>query len=372
MQTGKFLNLFLLYSSYLWFTNFGHSVLPTHFLAQGLSLNQMMLAKLILFLAQTSVLLLITSFSSKLSWRLAVICQILYVFLIIKIYSPLQLYFASALSGFALYFFFVFYNIAHFEETPKEKRGFSSALMFNLPTFISIVAPLFAGFILSHYQNLFWILTGVFFLLALFFVGRQQNFELEYNLSDGLKEIKATRWLIFIEGVWEALPFGIIPIFTLYFIKTPFEYGAYLTFLSFIGIIANQLLGGLTDKVQKRSIFLYPITLAMVILTLFFSSATKNIYLWTGVTGSLSFLLPVFWNISTALVVDIHSDLKVAIPARELMLAIGRVLGLCLAFLSFIFEPIPHFIFYILAGVLALYPMILFWNSKILKRHQYL
>ena len=368
----NFLIFFFFSSSYLWFPSFSHSVLPTHFLTQGITLNQMILAKISLFFGQICILFLLSSFKAKLAWRLALICQILYVFLVVRIYSPLQLYFASMLSGFALYFFFVFYNIVHFEETPKEKRGHSSALMFNLPTLISVVAPFLAGYILTLKQNLFWILTGVFFSLAFYFAGKQQNFDLKYDLRRGLKEIKATRWLIFIEGVWEALPFGIIPIFTLYFIKTPLEYGAYLTYLSLIGIIANQLLGGLTDKFQKRSVFLYPISIAMIAYTFFFPSATKNIYLWAFATGSISFLLPAFWNISTALVVDSHPNLKVAIPARELMLAIGRMLGLLLAFLSFIFEPAPHYIFYALGGILTLYPAVLFWNSKISRKYQYL
>ncbi|OGK13183.1 hypothetical protein A3C98_00615 [Candidatus Roizmanbacteria bacterium RIFCSPHIGHO2_02_FULL_37_15] len=372
MQNKKFLNLFFLYSAYLWFTSFSQSVLPTHFLAQGLSLSQMMLAKIILFLAQTLILFKLTVFRSKLAWKLAIICQILFIFLVIKIYSPLQLYLASALSGLALYFFYVFYNIAHFEETPKEKRGYSSALMFSLPTFISIVGPILAGFILFRNQNFFWILSGVFFILAFNSAGKQPNFQLEYNLVSGLKEIKATRLLILIEGVWEALPIGLVPIFTLYFIKTPLEYGIYLTYLSLIGIVANLLLGGLTDRVQKRAIFLYPLTIAMLIITLFFTSATGSIYRWAIVTGSLSFLLPIFWNVSTALVVDSHPNLKIAIPARELMLALGRSLGLFLLFLSFIFEPVPYYIFYVLAGVLALYPLILFWNSKVVKRFRYL
>lgn len=332
----------------------------------------MMFAKVLIFLAQTLLLIFLVSFNSKPAWRLAVILQLLYVLLVIKILDPIQFYFASALSGFALYFFFVFYNIAHFEETPQERRGYSSALMFSLPPLISITAPIFAGFVASINKIFLWVLTVLFFFLAYYMASKQIDFSLKYNLLRGLREIKATRWFIFIEGMWEAMLFGIIPISTLYFIKEPLNYGLFLAYLSAVGIIANLLLGRFTDKVQKRSIFLYPLTIIMAIITLAFTLAIRDIYWWTITTGALAFTIPLFWNISTALVVDAHPNLRLAIPARELLLAIGRTLGLIIAFLSFVYEKTPYNIFFVLGGVLLFYPLILFWNTKISKKYSYL
>ncbi|MDD5489174.1 MAG: hypothetical protein PHP25_00640 [Candidatus Moranbacteria bacterium] len=187
-----------------------------------------------------------------------------------------------------------------------------------------------------------------------------------------MREIKSTRWFIFDQGIWEATIFGIIPIFSLFFIKEPLEYGGYLAYLALMAVLANLLLGRFTDKIQKRAIFLYPLTISIAILTFLFVFAVGNIFIWFVLTGLLQFLLPLFWNISTAMVVDSHPNLRLAMPGREYMLASGRIVGLLIAFISFSLEKIPHNVFFILGFVMFLYPVILFWNTKISKRHSYL
>lgn len=372
MRNNKFINLLVLYSAYTWFTSFSGSILPTHFLEQGLDFKQMMLGKLLFFSSQIILLLFLTSFKSKWAWRLALILNFGYILLSIKILNSTQFYIANALSGFALFFFFVFYNIAHFENTPQEKRGYSSALMFSVGPLISIFAPLASGFLTSINIAYLWIFSGVFFLVAFYFTKRQDNFHLSYSLKLALNEIKSTRWLIFIGGVWEAMTFGIIPIFTLFFIKEPLKYGGYLAYLALIAILANLILGKFTDKIQKRAAFLYPLTISMAVLTLFFNLAVENLFLWIVLTGLLQFLLPLFWNISTTIVVDSHPNLRLAMPGREFMLAAGRIIGLLIALLSFLLEKTPHAVFFVLGFVMFLYPLTLFWNTRISRRYSYL
>lgn len=332
----------------------------------------MMLGKLLLFSGQIILLLFLTSFESKKAWRLAFFLYFGYILLSIKILNPTQFYIANALSGAALFFFYIFYNIAHFENTPREKRGYSSALMFSVGPLISIFAPLASGFLASTNIVYLWIFSGVSFLIAFYFTKRQENFHLAYTLKSALNEIKATRWFIFIQGVWEALVFGIIPIFSLFFIKEPLQYGGYLAYLALTAVLANLILGKFTDKIQKRAAFLYPLTISMAILTLLFDLAVRNIFLWIVFTGLLQFLLPLFWNVSIALVVDSHPNLRLAMPGREFMLAAGRIIGLLIAFISFSIEKIPHNVFFVLGFVMFLYPVILFWNTRISKRYRYL
>lgn len=260
MRNNKFINLLILYSTYIWFTSFSGSVLPTYFLGQGLDFKQMMLGRLLLFSSPIILLIFMTSFRSKNAWRLALILNFGYVLLSIRIMHPFQFYIAHILSGFALFFFFTFYNVAHFENTPQEKRGYSSALMFSVSSLIGIFAPLASGFFASTNIAYLWIFSGVFFLAAFYFTKRQDNFHLSYSLKLAPNEIKSTRWLIFIGGIWEAIIIGIIPIFTLFFIKDPLKYGGYLAYLALIAVLANLILGKFTDKIQKRTACLYPLT----------------------------------------------------------------------------------------------------------------
>ena len=128
----------------------------------------------------------------------------------------------------------------------------------------------------------------------------------------------------------------------------------------------------MTDKLQKRAIFLYPITMGLAIVTLLFPLATQDLKLWTILVTAVTFLIPLFWNLSFAIVIDSHPNLDLAIPGREIALALGRMLGLFLAFLSFSFEKTPKYIFVVLGLVMLLYPLNLFWNTKIKKTYQYL
>jgi len=372
MFNKKFLLLFIFYISYVWFTTFGTSILPTHFFAQHLSLQQMMLGSVLRFVAQILLLITLTTFTSKLSWRFALISSFIYILLSVSIYSTFQFYVASFINGFALFFFYIFYNIAHFEHTPQKQRGHSSALMFIVPSFIGIAAPLLAGYIAQVNLVFLWIISFVSFFISFYLVRLQENFQISYKIKAAIKEIKATRVFIFVEGVWEAMVIGVIPIYTLYFIKTPLRYGIFLSYLALVSIIANFTLGKITDRWQKRTIFLYPLTIIMACTTILFVTVKSNLVSWIILTGIIQFLLPLFWNISTAMVVDTHPNLQLAIPGREFMLATGRILGLLMAFISFTIEKSPYYIFIILGLILFFYPITLFWNTKVSKTYSYL
>lgn len=372
MRNKKFILLFIFFIAYFWFKSFSGAVLPIHYLNEGLSLTVMMGGLVSLFFGQIVVLLIFRKLSSRISWFLALFVSILFLALIVKIYSPWQYYLASAISGTSIFFYFAFYNIAYFENTSKEKIGQNSALMFSVPTVIGILAPLLAGFLAQISINLIWLFSFLFFLPVLFLVFYQRDFTISYNIKAAISEIRATRIFIFLEGIWEAMIFGIIPIYTLYFIKTPLGYGTYLAYLSLAGVAANLILGKITDKLQKRVMFLYPLTIVMAITTFLFAVFANNLAWWLVLTAAIQFLLPLFWNVSTAMVVDSHPNLRLAIPGRELVLALGRFLGLLLAFLSFVLEKSPQYIFLILGATLLLYPLILWWRTRISKKFSYL
>lgn len=374
MLKSNYLKLIVLYISFSWFASFSRTVLPTHFLNQGLTLSQILFGVIMCFLG--ILFLLIIKFSnviqSRLAWRLSMISVLAYMLLVFSVGSLVKFYLASFIYGFSVFFFFIFYNVAHFRNTPREKTGHSSAIMFSVGPIVSIGAPLLAGVMAKTNLNLIWIFSVVFFLIAFYLAGYQKNFTVKYEVMPALREIKSLRSFIFLEGVWGAMIFGIMPIYTLFFIKTPLEYGVYLAYLSLASVIANLLLGRVTDKIQKRSVFLYPITLSMAVITFLFAFATPNVILWVIVSGAIQFVLPLFQNISTAMVVDTHPDLDLAMPGREIVLNTGRIVGLSLTFLSFYFEKTPHYIFIFLGLMMILYPLSLFWKTKLKKQYAYL
>lgn len=372
MKNKKFILLFLFFIVYVWFQSFSRAVLPTYYLNAGLTLQVMIFGTTLVYLGQSILLALMTKLSARSSWWLTVVLQIIFLLLLINLKSVWQFYFACIASGITVGLFFMFYNIAYFENTPKDKTGFSSALMFSAPTVISIFSPLLAGFLGQISFNLIWLVSFISLVPVALMIFFQQNFSVSYTFKTAISEIKATRVFIFLEGIWEAMVFGIIPIYTLYFIKTPLGYGVFAAYLSIVGIVANLTLGRLTDRLQKRVVFLYPLTIVMALVTILFAFFSNSLTAWLILTAIISFLLPLFWNVSTAMVVDTHSNLRLVMPGRELMLALGRFLGLVLATFSFLLEKTPHLIYLVLGLTLLLYPLILWWRTKVSKEFSYL
>lgn len=368
----QFLSLIVFSTAYLWFRNFSGAVLNPHFLNQGLSLQQMILGAILFFSSSLILQLVKRKYSSRKSWRLALIISLLFLMMIIRIFSVWQYYLAEIIGGLVIILFWLPYNIAHFELTPKHRTGLSSAILFSLISLVSLTAPLVAGFLAQINYLFIWVLSGVFFLIPFSLVKSQRSFTVSYSLKSSIREIKATRLFLFLQGIWESMIFAIIPIFSLYFIKSPLYYGTYMAYLSLMGILANLLLGRYTDKKQKRIIFLYPLTLIMAITTFFFPLAISRIIWWIAITGVIQFFSPLFANISTAMVVDAHLNLRQAIPAREFLLSAGRILGLVITFINFKFQSKPTYIFYFLGSVMLLYPLLLFYNTKISKKYTYL
>lgn len=144
----RFVLLFSLYIAFLWYLSFSRSVLPTHFLAEKITFSQMTIGLFLTFIGHLIFLIFVKKSFAKLSWILAPIIMLVYVLMVIKIFSPLQFFLASLITGSTLFFFFIPYNIAHFETTPKHRTGLSSALMFSVGPLIGVVGPVFAGYML--------------------------------------------------------------------------------------------------------------------------------------------------------------------------------------------------------------------------------
>ena len=102
MLHRNFAVLFIFYISYSWFTAISKSVLPTHLLSQNLNLQQMILGMLLGFLGQLILLITIKNLTSKLSWRLALICNALYVLLVVSVQNSYQFYLASLINGMVI------------------------------------------------------------------------------------------------------------------------------------------------------------------------------------------------------------------------------------------------------------------------------
>lgn len=122
MYQKDFRKLLLFYFSFIWLTIFSRSILPPHYLSQGLSFKVMFAGTSLAFLGQIILLLIYRQQKARNTWRMALIAWVVFLLLIIKIYNPWQFYLAMVLSGLSSVLFYLSYNIAHFKQTHKTKR----------------------------------------------------------------------------------------------------------------------------------------------------------------------------------------------------------------------------------------------------------
>ncbi len=363
----QFFSLLIFYAAYLWFRSFSGSVLGPHFLEQNVTIAQIMLGNTWFFLAGSLLLLVVRKYSSRTAWLLAPILALGALLAVIRISHVWLFYLFCVLLGFNMVLFAVPYNIAHFRLTPGHRTSYSAAIMFSVYPIISFFAPLLAGWLAQKSYSYIWYLSIVFFLLVLWLVKFQTQFKFRVNLRQDLNYIKPTIIFLVLEGLWEAVIFGVIPTFTLYFIQTPLYFGTYIAYLGLMSILANLFLGQLSDKLRQRLKFLIPVAGLLGLTTLFLPWGVYRLPLWLFLTGAIQFFAPLFWNFSTAFFVDLQPDAARAMPVREWVLAVSRTVGMGIAFLNFYLETRPTYIFYLFGGVMFVYIWFLLHSRRRIK-----
>ena len=281
----QFFNLLVFYAAYIWFRSFSTSVLSPHFLQSGVSLEQMVFGSAIAYIIPVLILLFSKIVSNLIWWRWAIGLAYLAIILVIKVADISQYYLYSLLLGSNTALFFVPYNVVHFKLTPGRRTGFSSGILFSVYPVIALIAPLAAGWLAELDYIYIWILSALFFGISFYLIKFQVQIKFNLDLKRDFAYLKPTRLIVFLQGVWETLIFGLIPIFTLYFITTPLAYGSYLSYLALVGIIANLLLGKMSDSKQDRLRFLIPVTVLMGLVTIISPLALNRLTLWLIVTG---------------------------------------------------------------------------------------
>lgn len=370
MNNQKFKSLLILYAAYVWSNKIASSIIPAYLLGRGITVNQMFLASVLEFIPMLLVLLFVRIHSAKLSWRLAIISGLIATLSLINAQSEFRLYLTYIFAGISMALFFIYYNVGHFLYTPKDRTGVSGGIMYAVGPAIAIIAPLVAGSLAISHINYLWLICLLSFCLAYTLTYRQADFQISYKLKSSFTTIRAIRIPILLEGIWEAIIIAFIPLSTLHFISTPAGYGQYLAYLAFIGTIAGLLIGHFSDKFGRRSFLLTPISVILTLATIGLIFGLKSFAYWIIVTSLIQFMIPIFWNITTALMVDQDLDLKIAFPAREIILTFGRLLGLAFTYICVINSQI-NLLLIVLALVIISLPIYLHYQSKIARKFVY-
>lgn len=366
----KKLLTFLVVSAF--FGSFSGSVLPVHFLDSGISMPALAFSHMLPWLFHPFLIMAFRRLPAKKSMAFALAISMLQILLVINIASMWQFYISSALYAVYIHFFYIPYNTIHFKNTEDENNGFSSGIMFTIWSVIAFFTPILAGLVAHFNMAYLWLISILLFCVAIWKIRPLQNTVITYKLSDSWKELRSLRTIIILQGFIETIFGSLIPVYTLYYITTALEFGGFLSFIGLVGGVGNIIFARFTDKIQSRSIFLYPASILLGLFTFLYPLAADNLTLWLVFAGAISLVSPVFNTLCLALMTDKKLDLMLAVPGRELALCIGRIVGGACVVASFILEPKPHYIFYILGLGTFLLPLVLFTKSRLLKTQSYL
>jgi len=327
------------------------------FIQNGFSFSQASLFYLIDYATPPIMLLFTKKFSSKKSFYLALISEILLMASFYHFFHPWQIYLSGILAGLTVVFFYITYNTLYFENTPKDKRATSSSLFTLAGPFLGITIPLVIGFFGQKYglSSVFLISILILFV-TLWLIKFLPYIEFKCELGQSLLKTKKINFLLFLEGTKESVSLASVPLFTLFFIRQPLPYGKFLSYLAFLSTAASIFLGYISDKFKRRKIILYPVTFLVGLLIVGLGLAS-NIFWWTILSGTLSFLITINGTFVTTLVLDQISDVKIGMISREFLLGAGRVFGMAFTFLSLTFSNSPKLALILIGSLYFLFPL---------------
>lgn len=292
------------------------------------------------FLALVGILYFPIKINSRKSIFLGILCSALSVLVLIKIFSPIQLYVSAILGALNIIFFWIPFNTMYFKYSSEEKRGLNSGILFLVNPIIGMTLQPLSGIIAEKFSFGVMFTVGMFlYLIPLSLIKIIPDFNMDLNVKKEIKILKFN-WTTFFQGMLARVNYTLIPIFSLFFIKTPIGFGSFFGYLSLITVIASVLNGHISDKMKNRKHFFYIFTILTVVsfIPLAFSS---NPYLWgifAGISSLCYSLATPFWFTYN---LDHYKELGVekTIILREIFLGVGYTVSLLvLLLIYFIFD----------------------------------
>lgn len=274
--------------------------------------------------------------SAKRAMFLGILSSALFVFVLIKIYSPIQLYLSAIFSGLNVIFFWIPYNTMYFKFSSEEKRGTNSGMYFLITPIIGITLQPLAGVFAEKFGFEIMFLIGfcsyIIPLILLYFL---PNFEWYLNIKEEFPKIKFN-WSTFFQGAASRINWGLIPIFSLFFLKTPKQFGAFFGYLAIITALASVVNGHISDKIKNRKVFFYLFSF-IAVLSLLPLAFVHNIYYWSIFAGIASLCMSLASPFWLTFNLDYYKNLGVdkTMALREVFLNSGYVFTLLVVFLVY-------------------------------------
>jgi len=318
---------------------------------------------LLLYLFQALLTILLIPLFGKISLRKSIVWA--YIFFAVLnlslavVPSKISFYVYPMLNALASTLFWIPLNYLFFRSSQNETNARDSSIYSVGLCVLGIIAPPL-GALIIHQLGYGWLfgLTAGLYLIPIYLARKYIAEEVqESQFISSFYVFKGLKTITFCEGSIQYFTTVILPVYTLLFFTKEFEYGFFLSYVAVIGSFAAIVISYLSDKVQKRMVFVYPLFLFLTLSILgviYAHSAT----LWIVIVGIITVLMVVSYPLRIAVSLDVKETNIGFWRIREFFLNVGRFITLLLS-LVFFYLKIYWPVFVIFSGICLFYPFLI-------------
>lgn len=361
----SFLRLYTIQFFYIVSHVFGWTLTSLYFVKAGYSFMDIALYFALSFITAVFLIMSLKNSRSSPLMRAGLLLKIVLFIVIAYVYVKPLLFVCGIIHGFMTIFYWVPMNIHFFKFRHEGKNASHTGLFFAMWPILGAILPAIAGVAAEKYGMDFVFFSAAALLVPalLLSFGMKEADSIRFSFKRFIGNTKGIKTIIFLQGIWEGIDWVVVPLATLSFVSEAAGFGAFYSYLGFFGIAAFFLVGRISDRMKKRAIFLYPVTIAMAIFTIL--SGLSSSFLWWGIfRGAVSFLVNIFSPFALTVVVDTTKNIQDSMISREFFLNFGRSLGaMIVALLLVMSVPIQHALV-VSGAILLLHPLFLRAKKK--------
>lgn len=325
---NKFLKLFFIQFFYIASHLFGWTLSTLYFIQKGYAFADIALYFGLSFATSLVVIMAVKNFRSSQSIRIGLLLKIAIFFVAAWLVAKPMIFLVSLMWGAMTVCYWVPLSIHFFKFRKDGKNAAHSGIYFSMWPLLGAILPALAGAAAAKFGMAAVLFSGAALLVPAFVLsfGIAEQSSINFSFRDFVGRTKGVKTIIFIQGVWEGVDWIAVPIVTFAFIPEEIKYGAFYTYLGIFGIAAFFLAARASDRTGRRTLFLYPVTIAMAAFTML-SGFSSSLLAWGIYRGMVSFLVNLFSPFALTVVVDVSKNIEDSFISREFFLNLGRALG---------------------------------------------
>jgi hypothetical protein len=365
MKSKEFIRLNLIYVLYIIGVFLSWNIIAIYFFKQGFNFVEISFYYLLFSLASMLFLLYPHGLNVRTAIKYSQALRIVSFVLVFYFFSKIQLYLTAIVLGIALELFWIPYNFKLKEYESQDSKKLHIRNLMRLGSILKVVVPAIGGLIASRIGFFPLFLTSIFlFLLNIESCSILSDLKIKCDIVRAIITTKGVKLLFFLEGLWQTIPFIIVPLISLRYVSVSlqeqsqvFFYGLFFSFIALLSVVAYHLTRRM-EKQDKKHI-LYPLTTMLAILTIV-TGYVKNMQLWITMVGLTVLTWKIAEHFTDSLMQSKNTENLVVL--RRFFIAMGRVIGTSIGILVLYFYGATNLeiSMRIIGAIFLLYPIVLF------------